>query len=296
MKKLGLQKATGEYLESEVLDLVNGYFDNDAVRGDVVAMERLEELTIGIPNNVALAGKTRSKHPNKSFVNTIDDNCVWRENKNGIIQVTINGEKQDWGDIKVSEIIATRDGVYYIDETDGYLYCHPWNEGQTIVIISEKVLSFAIVGDQIFALSESGIIKRYSLQEKIAYDVADNIQRFFVVGDLIVQNGLEIYSVGLDGMNKRLLVGNALLLGADNESVYFTDFGKGQERIIDKLSLELNSNSEEKDNSDGDMDSESYVIYAINHETGMISVVDIVGEFVRSVYKTEDGMQIDFAH
>jgi len=301
VKDNGLKKAQSDYLKSENVEELREYFDNDAVRGNPEAMERLEEYTIGIPNNVALAGLSRSCRANTEYRNTIGEVEAWRDKKTGKLKVVVEGKPVDTGNIKTSEVIATTEEVIFINEENGYLYKLQITDEAQVELISEPVQSFAVIGDQLFVLKQDGVIQRCSSESGEIDDVVTNVQRFYVSGTLIVQNGTNVYSLDLDGRNKVEIAKGALLVGADKDYIYVTDFGKGDTRIIDSLSktetptdgdgnqqTDVLETSEPTDEIEG-----AHLLYSIGINDHQVEVINGTDDFIRAIYSTDEGIIID---
>ncbi len=280
VKDYGVKRAYTNYLETEDPAVLNDYFDNDAIRGNAEAMDRLEEFTIGIDNNIALAGLSWTSDTNKDYMNKIGDVTAWRDVDTGKLVININGEKKELGDVSVGEIIAKQDIVYYKSEADEVLYRYPLTGDRPIAVLADPIQSFAIIGDQIFVLTKAGVIVRYSIEDKSVEEVVTNVQRFYIAGTLIVQNGTKVYTIGLDGSDKTELIDNALLVGADSKNVYVTDFGSADKKIIDSIGNSIQSNG-------------TYILYSFNMETRTIEAIDSSDDFIRAVYSTENGIVMD---
>lgn len=300
-KQHGIERAQSNYLKCEDVGELRRYFDNDAIRGNPEAMKRLEEYTIGIPNNIALAGLSRSCGANTEYRNSIGEVEAWRDKKTGKLKVSASGKPIDTGNVKVSEVIATEESVFFISEDNSFLYELQITDGNQVELVSEPVQSFGVIGNHLFVLKKDGVIQRYSLESGDSDDVVTNVQRFYVAGTLIVQNGTIIYSIDLDGQNKTELATGALLVGADKENIYVTDFGTGDKRIIDSLGIEkavaesegeqhtIVQNTEKTVSEIGG----AYLLYSIRIENRQVEVIGGTEDFIRAVYSTNEGVVLD---
>ena len=297
----GAKRVKSEYLECENVDQLREYFDNDAVRGNPEAMERLEKFTIGISNNIALAGLSRSCGINTEYRNTIGEVEAWRDIKSGKLKVTLAGKPVDTGDVKTSEVIATKEEVFFINEENNYLYKLHIKDGSQIELLSEPVQSFAVIGNQLFVLKQDGIIQRYSIEKGTIDNVVTNVQRFYISGTLIVQNGTNVYSLDLDGRNKVNIATGALLVGADKEYIYVTDFGAGDTRIIDSLS-KMESSTDDNWNQQTDAEEiregvevieRTHLLYSIRIDDHQVKVINGTDDFIRAIYSTGEGVILD---
>ena len=301
VKQHGVEMAQSNYLECEDVDELRGYFDNDAVRGNPEAMYRLEKYTIGIPNDIALSGLSRSCGVNTEYRNSIGEVEGWRDNKSGKLNVSVSGKSIDSGNIKVSEIIATDESIFFINADNSFLYELKITDGNQAELVSEYVLSFAVIGNQLFVLKRDGVIRRYDLEDGSFYDVVTNAQRFYVAGTLIVQNGTSVYTIDLDGRNKTELITGALLVGADKEYIYVTDFGTGDKRIIDSLVKDETIVEGEREQQPEGQDSEktvseiegAHLLYSIRVDNRQIEVIGGTDDFIRAVYSTDEGVVWD---
>ncbi len=301
VKQHGVEKVQSNYLECEDVDELRGYFGNDAVRGNPEAMKRLEEYTIGIPNNIALAGLSRSCAVNTEYRNSIGEIEAWRDKKTGKLKVSVSGKSINTGNAKAAEVIATEESVFFINEDNHFLCVLQIADETQVELISDPIQSFAMIGNQLFVLKQDGVIQRYSIEDGSIDDVVTNVQRFYVAGTLIVQNGTSIYSIDLDGRNKTELATGALLVGADNKYIYVTDFGTGDKRIVDALRTEESSHEGESEqqteiqmteNTNSEIEGK-HLLYSIEIANRQIEVIDGSEEFIRAVYSTDEGVVLD---
>lgn len=288
IKDKGIEKSKTFYFETENVDILEDYFNNNAVRGNAEAMARLEEFSIGIPNNIALSGLSKSCYVNVNYLNVIGDLKVWRNVKTGRLKVVSDGKSINVGTINVGEVIASKERIYYIDTKDDSLSCYLLGEGSVQELITEPIDSFAVVGNQLFALSKEGTILRYSVDGGQLEEVVTNVQRFYLAGNLIVQNSDKIYSIGLDGKEKTELISHALLVGADYQYVYFTDFGVDNTKIADKLVSEADELGE-----DTYINYKNNLLYALNIDNNEIKVIRSSTWPIRGVYSIKKGVVLD---
>ena len=113
------------------------------------------------------------------------------------------------------------------------------------------------------------------MDTKKSKDIASHIQRFFIADGFLVQNGLNIVSLDLDGNTHTELVANALLVGADKEQMYYINLetakeGAGTEEIQGK-----------------------FVLHAMTVSTKSVVPIEEREAFIRAVYVTSDGLLVD---
>ena len=98
------------------------------------------------------------------------------------------------------------------------------------------------------------------------------------------------------------MITNALLVGADDKHIYYTNFGVSVDEMPTSVADEAKENSEGVSATDVgieiDKTNESniqgkYVLYAMNIETKKITPIDGRDSFIRAVYITEEGILVD---
>lgn len=294
-------KKVKEYLEAMDSETLYTLYDNIGTRGNIVALAWYEQNLLGISNNIALAGISWSCEANKCNRNIIGDVVALCDDKSGALKVIVSEKTAYVGKNIVGEIIATKDIVYFVDKTDEKsIHSYNIGTGEEKRLINDSVCQFALYGNYIFYLNDAEKIMRYSLETEEVNEVVDNVQRFYLAGGLIVQNGTDIVCVELDGTSHITLVSNALLVGADSEYVYYTDFGMVAYDINTETVGEGSENKNRKNTlttmEENIVDKEvggKYILYAIALSTKEKRVIDESNDFIRAVYVTEEGILVD---
>lgn len=288
------EKMVERYLEVTDSQTLNTIYDNNRTRGDAAALVWYEQNMLGISNNTALAGVSWNCDVNKNNKNVIGDIIALRDSNTSGLKVTISGETVYSGEDSVGEIIATKESVYFIDETDNNsIHIYNIDTGEEKKLIDDSVCQFALYGNYIFYLNDEEKIIRYSLKTEEVKDVVNNVQRFYLTDNLVVQNGTNIVYVKLDGSSYTTLVSNALLVGADSEHVYYINFGISVDAINTK---EVEENFEKDIIEKATIDKEikgNYVLFAINLSTKENIAIEGRDSLIRAVYVTEKGICID---
>lgn len=296
-----IDKIVTRYLEATDCETLYTLYDNIATRGNTTALAWYEQNMLGISNNTALAGISWNCEANKSNMNVIGDIVAFCDEESGGLKVNVSGETVYSGQSSVGEIIATKECVYFIDETDGdSLHIYSIDTDQEKKLIDDSVCQFALYGNYIFYLNNADKIIRYSLETAEMNDVVDNVQRFYFADDLIVQNGTDIVCVKLDGSSYTTLLPDALLVGADSERVYYTNFGMPTEDISTEVEsesskiqgIEAISDVLQENSAEQEME-EEYILFAINLSTKEKQPIDERNSFIRAVYVTEEGIFVD---
>lgn len=285
------QKFLDEYLSSTDAVVLNSLYDNQALRGNIDALEWYEENLLGIDNNTALAGFSWNCGANMYNRNQIGEIVAYRDRENGKLVVERNGQELFVSTGQVSEIIATEDCVYYIDFDSGnFLLQYDIKEDRVNEYIPEYVCQFALYGNQIFYLTNTDKVIRYSIQSGEKSLVATNTQRFFISDCLLAQSGEKIFSVKLDGGSHTELISNAFLVGVDGKKVYYTSIGSSIP-VIKSETADADSN-ETADLIPG-VKKNSFLLYMLDRSTGISSAVSVKDRMIRSVYINGDQLQID---
>lgn len=296
------EKILNDYITSIEYDSLKILYDNIGLRGNMDAYNWYKDNFLGMDINVALAGKSRN-----CSGNTDNKNCIGNveayTNKDSKLIIKIDDKRVFFTENIVTEILATPADVFYIDETDGNTV-HRYNIecAAEETFISDPVEQFFIYGNYIFALGKDEKIKRVSLDTKESIDLADNVQRMFVSDGVLVQSGTKIIKISFDGISNSEMITNALLVGADDKHIYYTNFGVSVDEMPTSVADEAKENSEGVSATDEgieiDKTNESniqgkYVLYAMNIETKKITPIDGRDSFIRAVYITEEGILVD---
>lgn len=274
-----------DYLNQNDTESLLMLYDDVMLRGDERAFEWYEENLIGINSNTALAGLSRNCDGNLDNKNQIRDTSAYTDS-NGKLHVFL-GEKEVFSPrAVVPEVILTHHYAFYIIENNNTLCRYNIDDGVNTIIWNEPVDRFMIYGKYIFLLGKDEIVRKVDFDGNEEEKVVGNVQRFFVVGDLIVQDGVNIYKVSLDGRKSEKIVKDAFLVGAGNECVYFINFGVSPEEM-----LRNQKNGEEISNDQ--IPSEKYVVFALSLNDGSITPIDGRAKFIRAVYVVDEGIYVD---
>ena len=285
------EKAVNAYLEVNDPEALNEIYDTAAIRGNTTAYSWYEENMLGIKNNIALAGLPWNCDANDEYRNEINGITAYVDNDAKTLVVQKDGDTLHVSKDAPGEVIATLDNVYFINKTAGNsLYVYDIAADQEVLVAEDDIDQFAVYGRYIFYLNSAEQIMRVSLESGETAEVANNIQRFYMAGELVAQNGTKVLKIALDGSGYSKLADNALLVGADSEHAYYTNFGVEPEEIenSDSAEDESETGTEETVSIAGD-----YVLYAINVNTDDTVPVDGRNSVIRAVYVSEDGILVD---
>lgn len=290
-----------QYLQATDSETLNTLYDNVGVRGNALALEWYEQNMLGIPNNIALAGNAWNCNVNRNNRNEIGQVVAFCDTKTGGLKVVVDGKRVYSGKDSVGEIIATNDTVYFINETDcDALYAYNIENNKVNKLINDSIHQFALYGNHIFYLNDAEKVVQYSIESRRIYDVADNIQRFYLSDGLIVQNGTNVMHVELDGSAYTPLVSNAFLVGADAQHAYYINFGISADVLQAEIIAGNSENQEDEENKkvigENVMDKEiegDYILFAINLSTKEKVAIDGRNNFIRAIYITEEGILVD---
>ena len=298
------EKIVNDYISSTEYDTLKRLYDNIGLRGNLEAYKWYKDNFLGLDTNVALAGKSRNCTGNSNNRNSIGKIKAYT-NKNDKLIIKIGGNKVFTSESVVTEVVSTPTDVFFIDETRGNtVQRYRIEDAEEEMFISDSTEQFFIYGNYIFMLGKDEILRRVSIETKESIDLADNIQRVFVGDGIFVQSGVKILRLSFDGNSSSEIVSRALLVGADEKHVYYTNFGvKSDEMptsVISEKTESVNNTSAVdesvetvKDTVNEDDIQGKYVLYALNLETKKITPIDGRDEFIRAVYITEKGILVD---
>lgn len=285
-------KSLNAYLNATDYETLNSIYDDIRIQGNNEAYSWFEENCLGIDNNIALAGFSNNCDANRDFYNAVS-NVVAKCNVNRKVEIYVDGKNVYTSNDDVLEVIATPLAVYFIDSSSNNLLKFDVQTREINVFVDDKVEQFAIYGKYIFYLSSDEVLRRINTDSLETTEIATNVQRFFVSKDLIVQNETDIVKIGLDGAGYTKLIGRALLVGADYNHIYYTNFGVEPS--------EMKVTATENASNDGTETEEvreeiigKYVVYAMNITQGDITPIDGRNEFIRAIYITENGILVDY--
>lgn len=298
------EKTVNEYISSTEYDSLKTLYDNIRLRGNLEAYNWYKDNFLGMDTNVALAGQSRSCNGNSDNKNSVGNIEAYTNSDKNLI-IKIDGNNVFSSESIVTEVLSTPTDVFFIDETKGNSVQRYHIEGaEEEVFISEPTEQFFIYGNYVFALGKDERIRRISIDTKESIDLADNIQRMFICDGLLVQSGVRIIKLSFDGSSSTEVISNALLVGAEGEDVYYTNFGVKSDEMPTSVSSEKDESAD--NTSAADENSEivtgianendiqgKYILYALNLETKKITPIEGRDDFIRAVYITEEGILID---
>ena len=289
-KKSVKERILKSYLQQTDEKSLKEIYDIPILRGNPKAFEWYEKNELGIPNNTALAGISWNCEGNTSFRNEIGDLIAFQDKKTKVLIVEIAGKKVHVGKTKVGEIIATHNKIFYIDKDNfDSLYVFNIESSSVQKLIETPISQFALYGEYIFFLDKDEKIIRYSLNNGKQDMVADNIQRFFLSGDIIAQNERQIIQIKLSDYSYSIVLEDAFLLGADTQFIYFSNFGITP-TIMKSALDESNDSVVARPDVDLSMD---YIVCAIDKDMKEITIMGSSNAFIRAVYLTDDNVFLD---
>ncbi len=218
-----------------------GYKDN---------FSRLNHGTIGNDINLLLSGgkiliKENVKYSgaqtavadfrniaNASYLNLCDNKIVYRDDKDRKIYSydPATTKKEIIYEGNAGEVYCVGKTVYFIgypeDKVCSLNLESPKESVQSIT--DNGVKSFAVCGDAILYLTNNGNLKY--LKDKVEYNLASNIESFFINGDIIAKSGNTIIKFTTTGELPEKIYqtssADLRLVGADSDYVYIQEDGK----------------------------------------------------------------------
>lgn len=288
-----VQKAAAtDYLKETDEKQLNNLYEDEPLRGNAEALDWFESNMLGISNNNALAGVSWNCEGNTNFKNQIGEVVAYQDDSNKAMVVEVAGQKVFTSEHKASEIIATAENVYYIDEdkVDTLRVYHVKtgkDEG-----LKAGVSQFAVYGDYLIYLDKHETIYRYSLEDNQSSEIVNHVQRFFLCGSIIAQNNKAIQKVGLDGINHVELLHDALLIGADASHIYYTNFGVTAKQLKQYIDEEASKDYPIVIEPEVDIN-EEFIVCETDLYTMQTRIIDSSNSIVRAVYRTDEGILID---
>ena len=278
-----------DYLNSNDYDMLMTIYDNDELRGNSVAYDCYQDKCLGIDNNIALAGISISEDINRDYLNEIANIKAYKNNQCKL-EIYVDNNKVFESEDNVGELIATPLYIYYINESqNNYLYQLSIETLENKPLVEESIVRFALYGDHIFLLTKGEVLINYSIKENSFSNIANNIQRFFVSDSFIVQNEKTIFKISFNGRKKELLISNALLLGVDDEHVYYSNFGESSDGFIDIG----NGENDEVDVKNNETEIKETVLYSYSFSTKEKQEIDRRDNIIHAVYLIDEGMVVD---
>lgn len=288
-KKASIKKIKSDYLNSVEYESLMSLYDNRILRGDVDAFNWFQENIVGLDTNIALAGISHNCEANTNYYNDVAGIKAYID-ENNKLEIFLEEEKIFLSTDDVGEILATPYFVYYIDNSDGErLHQFDISNRSDVILVDKEVYQFAIYGNTIFYLGNDEQLSQVKLDTMETRDIANNVQRFFVTDGLAVQNGTQVILISIDGIQKKELANSALLVGADSNHIYFTNFGVTPEELQSSNNIMVDLNSENSEESI----SGNYIVYAKTISSGAVKAIDGRKQFVRAVYVLSEGILVD---
>ena len=175
--------------------------------------------------------------PDASNINITDKGAFFRDNSSisycfmkygeSYKDDTNDKEPDTTGQIILGEpcgncIITNNDTLYLIRfSKDSHVYSYDLNGKNEKEVISEPVRSFAVLENAIFYLDYNNSLVKLD-REGNKIDSLDNVDKFYLNGDLFVQNNDRIIRLNLNNENGVVVTeGIDDLLGVINDSIYY---------------------------------------------------------------------------
>lgn len=216
-----------------------GYKDN---------FERLKQLPIGNDINVLMDGgniiSTEDVHAasfqangfqqiaGASYLNEIDHHLIYRDDKDRHIYIMQpNGQKKvAMFNGNAGEVYCVGGHTYFIDfGNQSRVEVLDSGSDEPRAITKESVKSFAVCNDSIVYLTTGNVLKHQALKNDTGVQLANNIQSFFLNGDIVAQSGKNIIKFTTSGeLPEKVYTSSASdfrLLGATKDAVYFQEDG-----------------------------------------------------------------------
>ena len=217
-----------------------GYKDN---------FSRLNHGTIGNDINLLLSGgkiliKENVKYSgvqnavagfkniaNASYLNLCGNRIVYRDDKDRKVYAyePATTKKEVLYDGNAGEVYCVGTTVYFIDYPDDKVCSLNLESPKDSLqyITDAGVKSFAVCGDTILYLNNKGKLKY--LKDKVEYTLANNIESFYLNGDIIAKSGKNIIKFTTTGELPELIYqasfADLRLIGADSDYVYIQEDG-----------------------------------------------------------------------
>lgn len=149
----------------------------------------------------------------------------------GIFRYTAVANKVTLTENRSGQMIVYGGRVYYINQDDGNrLYCiDPSVQGERKVTDS-PVLSFIVCEDAIFFLDTGNDLQRLSKGSTAPQRVVQNVERFFVNGNIVAQSGNRVFQFSPSGDASELIMESRSarfhLVSCSASAIYYQDAGK----------------------------------------------------------------------
>lgn len=278
---LGIENAYEQYqahsLGNDVSTAKNGGYTLNVNSYTVIPSDDGNSLTVqNDSTSFELAGPV-------SGLNLIDNN-LWYVDFTGALHKcdTTSGQQNEivYTGGPISEPIITSDYLFYItkDGTDR-LVRRPVDGGDPLVLVSDPVKDYVIMGNAAIYLTSDKVLNKLSLvtsdsPAKTGSKIADNIDDFQYNGDLIALNKSSLISFEANGSDYKELVADKdvnRILGASYQHIYYS----ADDKVYD-LNTDTMETTELAD-ADG-------VIYAVDSIDGRTFITRKVHEGDSYVY------------
>lgn len=283
--------------EEEVL---NKFLDDDALVDNEDVYKLYCSEMLGIDNNKALAGQTKSIPENENYENILKNKRAWLDGGQLKLDIRDNVVKtsNDEGVIisdNADEPILTSDYLYYIDSSSGRkLKQYRLSDGAQEVLESANIKQYAVYGKYLIALGDDWNLRKINTETKESKILVGNIQRFFAGSNLVAQNGDKIITVSLDGSHCEDLIDGAMLEGYNNRVVYFVKVSSTDENSTEsEISRSINQEIVDKYHEELTLNDGSIAVYSYNIDTGEIKLEKECEKMVRAVYVVDGNVLVD---
>lgn len=222
-----------KFTKDDHKDALNAFLSDATYANREKCFEHYEDEMLGIKNNVALSGAAISQN----YLNKIDGMKIYRDKEKQNLVAEKDGKEIFSTQEKVDEIIADSEQVFFVNLDQGKQIDRlDLTTKKTSTVLKERTEQFAVLGDDLIALTSGGDLYRLHWKEGKKEKLADHIQGFFVGKKLFVQNSTQILSISYDGKEKALIEEEAYLRGYKNGKIYyiFLDPKKDQTVLYEK--------------------------------------------------------------
>ena len=294
-KDATIDKAVKKYTSSTDINILMSLYDDPKIRGNRESLTWYEQNVLGIDNNTALAGIPRTIDYDEEQKNKIKDIEAYIDKNDGKLKIYKNQNLIFDCKDEVLEVIATDNQVFYINQSDSNsLHVYNIEGNQDSKIIDDKVVQFAIYGNRIIYLNRDNELFRYSLETNDNSKIAQNVQRFFLSGSIIAQTEKSIVEIKIDGKKYEKIIDDALLVGANEDCIYFSNFGVTSDELQREIAEGDKKNEETRTVEIDDSElSKEFIVYKLDMKTKEKIPVAGSDKLVRAVYVNGEDILID---
>lgn len=168
-----------------------------------------------------------------SYINSYNNSVLFRNDKTRDIQSfdILSGKYSTIVSGNVGETLVYDGNIYFVDfEQQSHLFLYRSEEKISEEIVPEPVLSFAVFGDSIIYLSTNNNLYKYDFSTKSATSIVNNIERFFLDGDIIAESKNTVFRFEtLSGKPSKIYASDSetfSLVGCSNGVIFFEEDGK----------------------------------------------------------------------